>query len=90
LTPRDPRTAEPAAGPDRISIYRKDDAGRMFAERSARVAEEIMFSLEGAIAAADAAARAGEMTADVAHELRDLHALVRQRGLGTSPQGRLV
>lgn len=90
MTPQDPKPAKPAPEPERISIYRKGEAGRLFAERSARVAEEVMFNLEGAIAAADAAVRAGEMDEGVARELRELHALVRQRGLGTSPQGRLL
>lgn len=90
MTSRDPKPAEPAAGSDQISIYRRDEAGRLYAERSARMAEEVMFNLEGAIASADAAVRAGELAADVPRELRDLHALVRQRGLGTRPQGRLV
>jgi hypothetical protein len=78
------------AAPERIAIYRQGEAGRAFSERVARIAEEVMFNLEGAIAAADAAVRGGEMSADVLRELRDLHALVRQRALATSPQGRLV
>jgi len=49
-----------------------------------------MFNVEGAIGAVDKAIAAGEMTEDVARELREIHALVRQRALGSSPQGRLI
>lgn len=90
MTSQDPKLPPPDIASERISIYRAGEAGRVFAERTARVAEEIMFNLEGAISAADDAVRAGEMSEDVPQELRDLHSLVRQRALGTSPQGRLV
>jgi hypothetical protein len=73
-----------------IRVYRPAEAGRVFAEKTARLAEEVMFSLEGAIGAADEAVRAGELPEDVARELREIHTHVRQRALGTSPQGRLV
>ena len=76
--------------PDRISIYRPAETGRIFVERAARLAEEVMFNIEGAIGATDTAVRAGELPDDVLRELRDVHALVRQRALGMSPQGRLV
>jgi hypothetical protein len=85
---REPRPIDPA--PERIAIYRSTEIGRVFAEKVARLAEEIMFNLEGAIGAAEQAVRAGEMSEDIVSELRDIHALVRQRALGTSPQGRLV
>ena len=75
---------------DRISIYRPAEAGRVFSERSSRLAEEVLFYIEGAIGAADRAVVAGEMPDDVVRELREIHALVRQRALGMSPQGRLV
>lgn len=76
--------------PKRISIYRTDRSAASFAEKSSRIAEEVLFSLEGAIASADAAVRADELTPDVVAELRDIHSLVRQRALGASPQGRLI
>lgn len=76
--------------PEKISIYRSGDAGRAFGEKGARIAEEIMFNVEGAIEAAREAVAAGEMPEGVVRELRDIHTLVRQRALGTSPQGRLV
>jgi hypothetical protein len=86
---------DPARGPldpepDRISIYRSAEAGRVFSERAARLAEEVMFNIEGAIGVADAAVRTGELPEDVVRELREIHTLVRQRALGMSPQGRLV
>jgi citrate lyase beta subunit len=73
-----------------IRIYRPAEASRLFAEKAARLAEEVMFNLEGAIAAADEAVRAEELPDDVVRELRDIHTHVRQRALGTSPQSRLV
>jgi hypothetical protein len=80
----------PDSAPERISIFRAGEAGRAFAERAARVAEEVMFSLEGAIAMTEKAVAAGEMSEDALQELRDLLTLLRQRALGTRPQGRLV
>lgn len=71
-------------------MYRPAEDRRAFSERAARLAEEVMFNVEGAIGAVDKAIAAGEMTEDAARELREIHALVRQRALGTSPQGRLV
>lgn len=75
---------------DRISVYRPADGGRVFTERAARLAEEVMFNIEGAIGAVDIAIAAGEMPQDIGRELREIHAMVRQRALGMSPQGRLV
>lgn len=73
-----------------ISIYRPDEAERVLGEKAARLAEEVMFSLEGAIESTDKAVREGQLPESVAHELRDIHTRVRQRALGTSPQGRLI
>jgi hypothetical protein len=73
-----------------ISIYRPAEAERVLGEKAARLAEEVMFNLEGAIESADRAVREGEMSEAVARELREIHARVRQRALATSPQGRLV
>jgi hypothetical protein len=87
---RDPQSIPPDGEFDRIAVYRQKDAGRVFPERTARLAEEVMFNVEGAIAAVDAAVSAGEMPARVAQELREIHVMVRQRALGMSPQGRLV
>lgn len=80
----------PESETDQISIYRPAETGRDFGERAARLAEEVMFYIEGAIGATDRAVSAGEMPSDVGQELREIHALVRQRALRMNPQGRLV
>lgn len=73
-----------------ISIYRPGEASRAFAEKAARLAEGVMFYLEGAIEAAAQAVQAGELGKEALQELRDIHTQVRQRALSSSPQGRLV
>lgn len=75
---------------ERISVYRLAEGSRVLGEKAARLAEEILFNLEGAIEAADRAVKAGELGEDVARELREIHTLVRQRALSEQPQGRLV
>jgi len=87
---RDARPDPPDPDFDQIAVYRQKDAAPAFTERAARLAEEVIFNVEGAIAAADAAVAAGEMPSEVAKELREIHVMVRQRALGMSPQGRLV
>lgn len=76
--------------PEKIAVYRAGEENHAFSEQTARIAEGVMFYIEGAIGMADKAIAAGEMHADVARELREIHALVRQRALGMSRQGRLV
>lgn len=73
-----------------IAIYRPAEAERIYDEKAARLAEEVMFYLEGAIDAGARAVRAGELPEDALRELRDIHTQVRQRALSSRPQGRLV
>lgn len=73
-----------------ISIYRSGEAGRIFSEKTARLAEEVMFYLEGAIDAAAQAVRAEELPDEFLRELRETHTQIRQQALSSSPQGRLV
>ena len=75
---------------ERIAIYRTDDAERVLGERTARLAEQAMFNVEGAIDAAEKAVSAGELPKDVLLELREIHTRIRQRAMSTSPQGRLI
>lgn len=84
------RIAQDDLASGEISIYRPEEAERVLGEKAARLAEEVMFNLEGAIELADRAVREGQMPEEVVRELREIHTRVRQRALATSPQGRLV
>ena len=75
---------------ERIAIYRTADAERILGERTARLAEEAMFGVEGAIESAEKAVSAGELSESALAELRDIHRRIRQRAMSTSPQGRLI